>query len=138
MQFKKNYVLTQPSFARVFSGCIPLGVQGFGSICENKQSKTQPGMPLEPSIFFGHKMPVFKSALKCDALIVIGQNGIISNSPHISSIQVMRFGLQDGPYAVGVFKLHKAKAPGLICAFIFHDDTIHNLSILRKVVSQSL
>lgn len=83
---------------------------------------------------WGHKMQMW--TFKCVAvIIVIGQSRIISHSPHISSIQVMRFGVQDSPYAVGVFKLHKAEAPGLICAFIFHDDAIHNLSILRKVVS---
>lgn len=29
----RNKQLTQPSFVRVFSGCIPRGVQGLGSIC---------------------------------------------------------------------------------------------------------
>lgn len=98
-------------------------------------------MPLEQRFLTlgSQDTDVFKWAFICDAVIImIGQNRIISHSPHISSIQVMRFSVQDSPYAVGVFKLHKAEAPGLICAFVFHDDAIHNLSILRKVVSQSL
>lgn len=62
-------------------------------------------------------------------------NYVKTTASYISTIQVMRFSVQDGPYAVGVFKLHKAEASGLICAFVFHYHTIHNLSVLRKVVS---
>lgn len=54
---------------------------------------------------------------------------------YVSTVEVMRLGVQYSPDTVWILKLHKAKAPGLICAFVLHDDTVHNLSILGEVIS---
>lgn len=54
---------------------------------------------------------------------------------YISTVKVVRLGVQYSPNTVWIFKLHKSKTPGLICAFVLHDNTVHNFSILGEVIS---
>lgn len=137
---KSRTVLTQPSFALVFSGCIPLGVHGLGSICRSRRF-TSGCFYLHSSSFINYYLASLqeKSTINkhwCLAKVKTHyQKCIKVICSYISTIKVMRFGIQHSSNTVWIFKLHKAKAPGLICAFVLHDDTVHNLSILGEVIS---